>query len=150
MQKIVFFKKGSVPKSSYVVTAALAGHGLSFRSEEEFEAVMGKLRIAMEFRPKRNVLLDKKVSRAANVGKYCLKSYSKLKDYGKNGDHTDQYLMMENFGLICLHPQDKTKLVNFAVSYRYPPGAEDFDIYDKAEEILARVHLEPLPDDSSY
>ncbi len=143
--KIAFFKKGEVPKSSYVVVASTVAHSHEFKSEKEFEEVMGKLRISMEFRPKRNVLLDKKVSLATDR-QYCLKSYSKLKDFGKNGkgNGEDGYLFLENFGLICLHPDDKTRLVNFAVSYRYPAGGEDDDIQEKAEKILAGIHFEPV------
>lgn len=144
-RKVAFYKKGEMPKTSYVVSAYTSGHSINFENEEEFEMVMGKLRISMEFRPKRNVLLEKKVNLAPNIGKYCLKSYSKLKDFGRGGKASDRYYLRENFGLICLHPEDKNRLVNFAISYRYPPGAEDEEIEVKAEEILAGVKLEPLP-----
>lgn len=143
-RKISFFKKGSAPKSSYVVMAFSSEHSLSFESEEEFEMLMGKLRLSMEFRPKRNVFLEKKVSLARDIGKYCLKSYSKMKDFGKRGKSSDTYLLMENFGLICLHPEDKTQLVNFAVSYRYPPGAKDQNIKAKADKLMSSLQLEPL------
>lgn len=148
--EITFLKKGIAPKSSYVVIASSSSHSLKFKSEEEFEAVMGKLRIDMEFRPKRNVLLEKKVSLASETGKYCLRTYTKMKDFGTNGDINDRYLLMENYGLICLHPEDRTQLVNFAVSYRYPPGAEDKEMKARAEKILAGVQLEPLHDNSSF
>ena len=143
--KIAFFKKGAVPKSSYVVIATSITQPHRFKSEKEFEEVMGKLHLSMEFRPKRNILLDKKVSLATGR-KYCLKSYSKLKDFGKNGKGigNGKYLFLENFGLVCLHPQDKSRLVNIVVSYRYPAGADDDDIEAKANAILAGIQFEPM------
>lgn len=145
--KVTFIKKGDAPKSSYVILGYSSLHSIKYTSEEEFQLVMGKLRISMEFRPKRNVILDKKVSMAPEIGEYCLKSYSKMKDFGKYTRHENNYLMRENFGLVCLHPDDKSQLVNFAVSYRYPPGAEDKEIGHKAEQILAGIRLEPLGDE---
>lgn len=143
-QKISFFKKGAAPKSSYVVMAFSSSHKLNFESEKEFEQVMGKLRLSLEFRPKRNTILQKHVSLAPDIGKYCLKSYSKMQDFGKKTKGSDEYLLMENFGLVCLHPQDKSQLVNIGVTYRYPPGAQDKNIKDQAEKILVGVQLEAL------
>ena len=148
-RKVSFFKKGTVPKSSYVVMAFSSGHTLSFDSEKEYKTVMGTLRLSLEFRPKQNVILEKKASLAPNVGKYCLKSYSKMKDFGKKGKASAEYLLLENFGLICLHPADKAQLVNIAVSYQYPPGAQDGDIESKVERILAGLQLEPFSVKSS-
>lgn len=143
-QKVSFFKKDAAARSSYVVLAYSVDHPLSFESEKEYEMLMGKLRLAMEFRPKQNVFLEKKVSLAPDIGKFCLKSYSKMKDFGKKGKGSDSYMLMENFGMICLHPDDKNQLVNFALTYRYPPGAKDQDIKAQAERILAGLKMEPL------
>jgi len=143
-QKVTFYKKGDSPKSSYVVMAYSKDHPLQFGSEEEFFSVMGKLRLAMEFRPKRNLILEKKVALAPAVGKYCLKSYSKMKDFGKKGKTNKDYLLMENFGLICLHPSDKAMLVNFAVTHRYPPGAKDQNFKMEVDNIISSLKLEPI------
>jgi len=143
-KKISFYKKGKSPKSASMVLAYLSKHPLHFDSEAEFELVMGKLRLSKEFRPKQNVLLQKKASLAPDIGKYCLKSYSKLKDFGRKKVDKDNYVVRENFGLLCLHPDDKTKLVNLGVSFRYLPGTEDKAIQARAEKILAGIRLEPL------
>lgn len=143
-RKLIFLKKGVEPKSSYVLEALSSGHSLSFESEKEYKLVMGKFVIAATVMPQRNELLEKKVSLAPKAGKFCLKTYSKMKDFGANNRGNEPYLLIEAFGLTCLHPDDKSQLVNLGFSYRYPPGSNDKALKAKAEKIMTGLQFEPL------
>lgn len=142
--KLNFFKRGIAAKSSYVLIVSSAAHSINFDSEKEYMMVMSKLILASSVIPKRNKVLEQKISLAPKVGKYCLRGYIKMKDFGAYNKGKESYLLMKDYSLTCLHPDDKSQLVNIKYSYRYPRDANDKILKTKANKIIAGLQFEPL------
>lgn len=149
-RKIVFFRKGSAPTKSYVLEVSSSVHSFVFESGEEFKLVMGKVVVAASVIPKRNEVVEEKITLEPTMGKFCLKSYIKMKDYAANNKGSEPYLLMTDYGITCLHPDDKSQLVNLKYSYRYPRDANIEEFKAKVNKIIAGLQFEPLLKFKSY
>lgn len=95
--------------------------------------------------PSRFETVDLAVNAVPSVGAWCARGDLKGLDRGAP-QARGEALVFENHEIVCLHPNDRTKV--FFISYserRLPDEPRDANATSEAEEYLASVRFQSLP-----
>jgi hypothetical protein len=141
-QNLVFFKQGPT---------ALGMRGawlLSWDEDEEFpnvEAFRAEMesRIRSEFDNERFSDLELEVTVDPSFGDFVLRSHAKSRDHEVPGFAGD-FMFMESYGRIFLHPDDPSMGVWVDFSERSDPGTGLEDLRAQAEAYIASLEILPF------
>lgn len=141
--RIEFGKIGTPKGQSFagmVVLSKLPDIG----SEKEFLEVISKQRKRDSGNPRYEDLLNEEtVSYEKNT--IAVRFHTKYKDYGaKNLPKSSSYLIVEDIGIICRHPENKNVGVTIALSQRSTPEDASKTFESLAEDFIKNAEFKPL------
>jgi hypothetical protein len=111
----LFGKKIASRTHAFIATAQSTPIAEKFQSPEQFLEYVSKA--ALEPDDKRNRLIENRVELDPAVGRYCVRFYTKALDRGALSARGFP-LVLETYGVSCVHPGDPGLVVNVSYSER--------------------------------
>jgi len=140
---IQFAKLGGTKDQSIVGLAELSKLP-EIKSKEEFLALISKQRAGKPTPNRFEVVLNKEELSKEN-NDYCVRFHTILKDYGaKNLPKTSDFLITEDIGLICRHPDNKKIGVTIALSQRTKSENKINNFKSIANEFISDAKFVPF------
>lgn len=79
-----------------------------------------------------------------NFAPFCVRYHEKYEDHGTKYLNKRKYLIVENFGLFCLHLENKEVGVNIYYSERYEEGYENLSLHKEGYEFINSLKFIPI------
>lgn len=85
-------------------------------------------------------IIDSSVTKTSGDGIFCIRTYSKLKDFRPKAKPAGSgFMIMETLEHICRHPKDPSKFVIVGFSMRAIPRKADTDFILRAEDFIRNI-----------
>ncbi len=141
-QNLVFFQPGSDEFGTRGAWLLSWEEATEFVDVEAFRAAMQE-RIATEFADERFRLLELEVSVDPSLGSFALRSHAKSEDHEVPG-YAGEFMLMESYGRIFLHPEDPSMGIWVDFSERSTPGMGLADLREQAEAYISSLEIMPF------
>lgn len=91
---------------------------------------------------KRNAVIEYSVNLDSTLGRYCVRYYTKASDRGAM-HAAGKTLYSETFGVGCLHPEDRTLLIDVSYTERGVPGEFSAALRSEGDNFVRSLKFDP-------
>lgn len=134
---ILYIKKTSDGTNSFYTIASEFHAKEPFPSADDFLYFVKGMRIGIGVDPSqrfKNEQYEYKLD--PDFAPFCVRYHEKLEDHHTKYLKEKKYLVVENFGLFCLHPLKKDVGIDMCYSERYEEGHENTSLRKEGEEFI--------------
>ena len=142
-QKVEIGKRGDDIDESYAVMIQVLEIP-DVQSDSEFLSFIKGQAADVQGR-RRFIRIQNDVELSQGRGEYCAEFHVKSEDHEpvKRSDGEGP-MILEEMGVICRHPDDEDKFIDFSYSHRYYPGDEDSDFGLRAAKFTEEVRFKSI------
>jgi hypothetical protein len=132
-RRVIFGKRVVSPTHAMIATATAELHGQKFDGPEAFRAYLAMN--PLDAREKRNVVLEHDVQLDASVGASCARIYTLAED--RDAVHArGAALLLETFGVSCLHPEKPATIIHVSYSERGLASEASVELRHEGEQFV--------------